>query len=538
MYLLFIIFFPILALTVLLMLCANLIEKAGHEKKDAYIPGKNIHILFQMTGKSAWWYLSLIIPIINFITFCTLTLDLAVAFGIQTRGKKALALLFGFFYLPYLNFKEKPEYIGPHGLKPGSKPPKKSATREWADAIIFAVIAATFIRIFALEAYTIPTSSMEGSLMVGDFLFVSKFHYGPRIPNTPLSVPFFHNTLPVFNSKSYVEWITLPYMRIEGHQDIKRNDIVVFNFPAGDTVSLEYNSAKPFYDLIREENGSRQAVFDKYHIVYRPVDKRDNYIKRCVAIPGDTLQIIDRMVYINGDEMPTPEHAQFAYNLKFNPGTIQTLDPKAYPSGHSNPVPEAVYKQLEDLGVTLNDYARVQDTAGNVWDIIYLEHGTLDQAIAALQGYNFVQSVTQQPSIEGKAQAGVFPNNRLYPWNTDFFGPLVIPKKGMTIALNDGNYALYQRAIKIYEGHTLQKKNGKYLLDGQEASEYTFEMDYYFMMGDNRHNSQDSRFWGYVPEDHIVGKAWFIWLSLDQYGTNIFNKMRFGRMFQGIKHGV
>lgn len=537
MYLLFITFFPLLCLILVLMASGNLFEKAGFNKNEAFIPGKNIHTLFQMTGKSPWWYLSLIIPIINFITFCTLTLDMAVAFGEKTKGRKALALLLGIVFIPYLNFVEKPDYIGPHGLPKGQKPPKKSPTREWVDAIVFAVIAATFIRMFVFEAYTIPTSSMEGSLLVGDFLFVSKVHYGPRIPNTPLSVPFFHNTIPILNSKSYLEWITLPYKRIQGHEEIERYDIVVFNFPAGDTVSLQFNSEIPYYQLIKEL-GSREAVHQQFDIVYRPVDKRDNYIKRCVGVAGDTLQIINQVLYINGEEGFVPPHVQFKYNVTYSdPDMIPSLDLNAYqPEMQSDRYDafENLYDQLEGLEVGLGD---IQFTHSTGKDFYCLEPS--DATIQKLEQLSFIEDVSPLSYKPGEYEDGIYPREpSLFPWNWDYFGPLVIPAKGMTIPLTDSNFALYQRPIKIYEGHTLKKEGEQFMLDGEAVDSYTFEMDYYFMMGDNRHNSQDSRAWGFVPEDHVVGKAWFIWLSVDKYQSNIFKKLRFNRMLRPIPHGA
>ncbi len=536
MYLAFITFFPIILLSVVLMLCGNLFEKAGLSKSDAFIPGKNIHGLFKMTGKSPWWYLSLLIPIINFITFCTLCLDLAVAFGEKNKWKKAAALLFGFAYLPYMSLVEKPEFIGPHGLKPGSPPPKKSPQKEWLDAIVFAVIAATFIRIFAVEAYTIPTGSMEGSLLIGDFLFVSKFHYGPRIPNTPLSVPFFHHTLPVVNTKSYLEWISLPYMRINGSQTVERNDIVVFNFPAGDTVSLEFNSERPYYKLL-EEMGSQQAVYNHYHMTYRPVDKRDNYIKRCVAVPGDVIEIKEQKVYINGNSAYEPEHLQFRHTVKYAQDIV-SLDINAYdPSMREQLMSsfEPYYKEFEAFDISPADI-QFDGFEANNSEYLILESNP--ETIAALNRLSFIDEVTPFSYKPGEFDSDVFPRNSdVCQWNWDNFGPLWIPAKGETIPLDDTTYALYQRAIKVYEGHTLQKTEGKYILDGVETDSYTFEMDYYFMMGDNRHNSQDSRAWGFVPEDHIVGKAWFIWLSLDSYESSFFKKIRIGRMFSSIKHG-
>ncbi|HYV90483.1 MAG TPA: signal peptidase I [Chitinophagales bacterium] len=355
---------------------------------------------------------------------------------------------------------------------------KKSKTREWVDALIFAVIAATIIRTFVLEAYTIPTPSMEKSLLVGDFLFVSKMHFGARIPNTPLSFPFAHNTMPLIGGKSYLTWIHLPYMRLPGFQKIKNNDIVVFNWPGDDDA--------------------------------RPVDKKENYIKRCIAIPGDTLQIRNAEVYINGKK-----------NTDF-PG--QQLD--YYVNTDGTPINE---KTLQELGI---DNGSPTNMPGQSY--FYLTEHQANE----LRKLKNIVSVT--PNLQKKTdlpQLGetIFPGDQQhFPFNLDNYGPIVMPKKGVTVTLSPNNLALYHRLITQYERHTLDlSKDGKITIDGKETTQYTFKMDYYWMMGDNRHNSLDSRYWGYVPEDHIVGKAWFIWMSWNS-GGSVPSKIRWSRLFHGI----
>lgn len=351
---------------------------------------------------------------------------------------------------------------------------KKSAAREWFDAIVFAVIAATLIRIFLIEAYTIPTSSMEKSLLIGDFLFVSKVSYGPRIPNTPIAFPFAHHTLPgTQNTPAYLEWIKLPYMRLPGLGKIENNDVVVFNYPMED---------------------------------FRPADKRENYIKRCVGIPGDTVRVVDRMLYINGQEADKPEQMQFKYNVRtdgtgFNPKVLRKLD------------------------ITEGSRSMVQSD----WVLTMTK-----SAAEKVKSFKTVEEVS--PLIEGRGQFAdyIFPNDQQYAWNVDNFGPLVIPSKGMTIPLNSQTLPLYRRAIGFYEGNELEVRDSTVYINGQVATEYTFKMDYYFMMGDNRHNSADSRFWGFVPEDHIVGKAVFIWLSIDKDGEGLFDRIRWNRIFNLI----
>lgn len=351
---------------------------------------------------------------------------------------------------------------------------KKSKTREWVDALIFAVIAATIIRTFVLEAYTIPTPSMEKSLMVGDFLFVSKMHYGARIPGTPLSFPFAHHTMPIIGGKSYLEWIKIPYKRLPGFQSIKNNDIVVFNYPMED---------------------------------FRPPDKRENYIKRCIGIPGDTLEIRDAQVYINGKQNTDWPGQQIDY--------LVTTDGTA--------VNDRLLKELDitEFYTTNNPgQFRFNLTPANAKEVAKLKN---------------VKSIEPLVWSKGLVPEALFPGDTKYfPSNIDNFGPIWIPKKGVNVPIDKRNIALYQRLITIYEGHTLDiTKDGKIILDGKETSSYTFQMNYYWMMGDNRHNSYDSRYWGFVPEDHIVGKAWFIWMSWNK-GGSFFDKIRWSRLFDSI----
>lgn len=350
----------------------------------------------------------------------------------------------------------------------------KSKTREWIDAIVFAVIAATIIRTFFIEAFTIPTSSMEHSLLVGDFLFVSKVNYGPRTPITPLSFPFAHHTMPVIGGKSYLEWIKLPYYRLPGFSEIKNNDVVVFNYPMED---------------------------------FRPVDKQENYIKRCVGIPGDTLQVIDKQVYINGKPLPLAEQSQDSYIIK--------TDGSGF-----NPI------LLHNMGINISDVM----VSPNGQDYQMFLTKEVAEKIKNLPNVTSFEAITEP---KGVYKEGIFPGNPRFAWNTDNFGPLYIPKKGNTLPISVDNLPLYRRAIEVYEHNTVDVKEGKVYINGKEASSYTFKMDYYFMMGDNRHNSLDSRFWGFVPEDHIVGKAVFVWMSWDEHGS-FLKKIRWNRLFRFI----
>ncbi len=406
---------------------------------------------------------------------------------------------------------------------------KNSTFIEWLDALIFAVIAVTFINIFFFQNYKIPTGSMEKTLLIGDHLYVSKLAYGPKIPNTPLSFPFAQHTLPLTkNTKSYLEWIELPYKRLKGFHHVKNDDIVVFNFPAGDTVVLQMQ-AQSYYSIVRgyaeqlqlqdQRQGAavksdaryhslaRQYVWDNFDVVARPVDRRDNYIKRCVAIHGDTLQVIDGKVYINGKPEKNIKKMQFRYIIQTN-GT--PINPKAF----------------ERLNISRSDISMYSNAD-------YLVPLTQEN-VEKIRNFTNVVSVEKSTKPDGQFASYIFPHNPEYKWNEDYFGPLWIPEKGATVELTMQNLPLYKRIIDPYEGNKLEVKDSTIYINGKVAHSYTFKMNYYFMMGDNRHDSADSRFWGFVPEDHIVGRPVFIWLSLDK-DKNFLGKIRWSRMFKGAE---
>lgn len=387
---------------------------------------------------------------------------------------------------------------------------EKSKLVEWVDAVIFAVVAATLIRMFFIEAFTIPTSSMEKSLLVGDYLFVSKLSYGPKLPNTPISFPFAHHTLPFTETtKSYSELIKWDYKRLGGLGNVKNNDVVVFNFPEGDTVALKAQDLS-YYQLCRQQG--RENVWRNKRafgeIVSRPVDKRENYIKRCVAISGDTIKVVNGQVYINGKTQDPVEKLQYKYKIETDGTRI-------------NP------RLLENMDISQEDIQRSVRSNHQYYLPLTFEN------VEKIKKLANVKSVIKQNSPKGRYSSAVFPHNPHYAWNEDNFGPLYVPKKGVTVSLTIDNLPLYRRVITAYERNKLEVKGNKILINDKETTEYTFAMDYYFMMGDSRHNSLDSRFWGFVPEDHVVGKAVFIWLSLDKY-KSFLSKIRWGRMFQFI----
>ncbi len=375
---------------------------------------------------------------------------------------------------------------------------RKSVLREWLDAGLFAIVAATLIRTFFFEAYTIPTGSMEGTMLVNDYLFVSKLAYGPRIPMTPLAIPLVHNTMPLTGGKSYTEAVQWGYHRIPGFGNVERNDVVVFNFPAGDSVMAEYPD-QDYYSECRRSG--RDLVNNRLTIITRPVDKKENYIKRCVAVPGDVLEIKNTRIYIDGKATPLFPHSKLFHIVSTN--------------GRAPDVSEdfELYERISDNKYVYNlENCQIAEMkkAGNVTDVTTF--------------INFPAGVSSPHPGEW-----VFPHDTAhFKWNRDNYGPITVPKKGATVQLSTENIALYRRIIANYEGNKLEERNGQILINGQVATSYTFKMDYYWMMGDNRHNSLDSRYWGFVPEDHVVGKAWFVWLSYGEHG------IRWKRLLHGI----
>lgn len=491
----------------------GMFQKAGITPWKALIPLYNTWCMVEkMKLKKIWFFLQLIPIAGQFITIW-INIKFVEHFGRFGLGHHFLTVFFPYFYFPYLGFSKDERYAGIAVVKNY----KKGAIREWIDAAVFAIVAATLIRTFIFEAYTIPTPSMEKTLLVNDFLFVSKFAYGPRIPNTPLALPFMHHTIIGTNTKSYVEWIKLPYDRWFA-KPVKRGDVVVFNFPVNDTLinDFEHGSQVTYYQVIQDqmntnhisEEEARKRVQNMYGdwIITRPVDKRENFIKRCVAIAGDTLQIKNRVIYINNIAQQLPAEHEFNYWIT----TTSPLDPD----------------QLNGIGIQDNMDDRNKNQVYMMGNNTYIISMT-DNEKLQLKLFPNVKSIDPMPMSERDRSPILFPylNN---DWTVDDYGPIWIPKKGATITLNAENFATYKRCIGAYEQNELEVKNGQYFINGKPATTYTFKMDYYWMMGDNRHNSLDSRFWGFVPEDHIVGKASLIWFSYD-------NGIRWNRIFKGIK---
>ena len=413
----------------------------------------------------------------------------------------------------------------------------------WVDAIIFALVAVYFINLFFFQNYVIPSSSLEKSLLRGDYLFVSKLSYGPRIPQTPLTMPLTQHTLPIFGTKSYIEWPHWDYRRVPGLGHVELNDIVVFNYPAGDTLASDPQyQAQDYYQLcytigmkqyegkdIAIDSLTRQQQWDFFRqvlqqgaqvvrdnpgefgsVISRPTDRRENYVKRCVGLPGQKLQIKDQIIYLDGQANKEPDKAQFSYWVRF----IQDL-------------PE---ETLIELGITDEDLMQLYSTRQHDGRGYMPLTKSAAEALRQMPQYvDLVQPVTDADQVDG---GKVYPVNGNYGWTRDNYGPVWIPAKGKTLKLTMDNIAIYDRPIRVYEENELEVKDNKIFINGKETDEYTFKMDYYWMMGDNRHNSLDSRYWGFVPEDHVVGKPIFIWLSINPEDRG--KKIRWDRLFRMV----
>lgn len=469
----------------------KLYVKAGRQAWEAAIPIYNAVILMKIINRPWWWVILLFIPIVNLIMFPVIWVETIRSFGKHSTTDTFLVILTLGFYIYYINYATDVKYIEDRSLKP------RSGAGEWVSSILFAVIAATIVHTYIMQPFTIPTSSLEKTLLVGDFLFVSKFHYGARLPKTAIAFPMVHDTIPVLGTKSYLNNPQIPYTRLPGFEKIERNDIVVFNWPV-DTV-------KQFFD----RSGER---YDK------PIDKKSNYVKRAIGLPGDSLKIVDGEVLINNKKLGLPDRArtQFSYSgvtkgQGFNPQFL-----------------------YEEYDITDGFYYNPNNNQ-------FFFQALTEESYKRLQNHPNVESIARFVKPAGEGNPGIFPNDKKTPWNNDNFGPIYIPKKGETVELTSKSMPHYKRIIEAYEGlemgieNKLSLNGNQVLLNGSPIDSYTFKQDYYWMMGDNRHNSEDSRSWGYVPENHVVGKPVFIWLSWDARGDGIMNKIRWERVFTTVK---
>lgn len=502
----------------------KIFEKAGLPAWKALIPIYNFWELGKIINRPKWWGLIMIVPGVNLIMYGVYGFHLARAFKKRMNNDLIMASLMPYLYFAYLGFSKDIKYFGTTDIKTES-----SFIKNWADPIIFAVVAASIIRGFFFEAFTIPTSSLEKSLMVGDFLFVNKVCYGAKVPQTPIAFPFAHHTLPFTETtKSYLEWIKIPYMRLPGYSKPKNGEIVVFNYPDGDTVALKMQNMS-YYQLVREiassmqqEDGGRntEAFYqtqawnyvngpDKRFgdITARPVDKREHYVKRCVGIAGDKLEIKDGDVYINDKKQEMPEHAQHRY--------VVATKGNMFGENSQNKVGEPClsnYNLLEQYDIYVTEASKL----GEVTDTTYYDlnmPADVANKIKALSGVYFIKKKIEP---KGYRDARIFPHNKSYAWNNDNFGPMVLPSEGMTIKIDTGNICLYEKMLSTYDDgiHQITKSGAQVLYDGKPITSYTFKQGYYWMMGDNRHNSADSRSWGVVPFDHVVGRPVFVWFSM------------------------
>ena len=467
----------------------KLYEKAGRKSWEAAIPVYNAIVLMKIINRPTWYTILLFIPVINLIIFPVIWVETLRSFGKNKSLDTFLAVATLGFYIYYVAYTQDVQYINDRSLTPANK------TAETVSSLLFAVVVATFVHTYFIQPYTIPTSSLEKSLLVGDFLFVSKFHYGARTPMTPIAAPMVHDTLPLVHTKSYTSWPQLPYFRFPSIEKINRNDIVVFNWPA-DTLYNMYKTADKRYD--------------------KPIDKKTNYVKRCTAIAGDTLSIVDGIVFINGKESILPERARPQYSYKV------AIDGKT---------PINFEYLLKELDITDAAYQLAPDT-------IVFSALPFDNA-ERLRNTVGITKVTR--IIDKGNEDGIFPDFKdgipatARSWNKDNMGPIYIPEAGKTITLNKENLPFYKKIIGEYEGNKLEVSGNEIKINDQVATSYTFQQDYFWMMGDNRHNSLDARYFGFTPADHIVGKPIFIWMSIDGINNGIKNwRIRWERLFTTV----
>jgi signal peptidase I len=466
----------------------KLYVKAGRKAWEAAVPVYNAVVLMKIINRPWWWTILIFIPIVNLIIIPVIWVETIRSFGRNSTTDTILVLITFGLYIYYVNYALDVKYIEERSLKP------RTALGEWVSSILFAVIAATLVHTYIIQPFTIPTSSLEKTLLVGDFLFVSKFHYGARTPLTAVAFPMVHDTIPKLGIKSYLEKPQIPYFRLPGFEDIERSDIVVFNWPVDTMMNMYYT--------------------DKHY--YKPIDKKTNYVKRAVGVPGDSLTIVDGKIHINNKPLDLPGRSKVQYNYR---GTTkgQPLNPRYMYERYDITDPYSYNPANNNFVVNLHE-----------------------ETFQKFKNHPNVASIERVITPVGERHEGLFPNSRDLNWNIDNLGPIYIPKKGATIPLTVESLPFYKRLIEVYEGSELGINNKlsvngtQVLLNGQAIDSYTFKQNYYWMMGDNRHNSLDSRFFGYVPENHVVGKPVFIWMSWDANANGFMNKIRWERLFTTV----
>ncbi|MFL2613569.1 MAG: signal peptidase I [Flavobacteriaceae bacterium] len=510
----------------------KLYKAAGYKSWQAVVPIYNAIILMKIIKRPGWWVVLLFVPTINLILFGVIWVETMRSFGKNTIKDTALVLLTLGLYIYVINYSDKLTHIADRSLR------ARTGFGETLSSILWAVILATIVHNYFIQPYIIPTGSLEKSLLIGDFLFVSKFHYGARAPMTAISAPMVHDTIPGLKIRSYLKYPQYPYLRLPRLQKIRRNDIVVFSWPA-DTV-------RQFF--VREKR------------VDKPIDKKSNYVKRCVGVPGDTLEIIDGFVHTNGIKNVLPERARVQYTFhayaKKGVSSRKLLSQgfedfnRTYKIDNitENSYQKIIPHIIGRMGNTIENFKVVTPSKGLPEDIIF-EEGlrvseilelkkemslTLEEA-SILRKISGIDSVNRSINTIKIPNETFFPNKITYNWNEDNFGPIVIPKKGMKVELNRKNISLYKKIISEYEGNKLEINPSQIKVNDIHVEQYTFKKDYYWMMGDNRHKSEDSRFWGFVPDDHIVGKPIFIWFSIKGINDGLKNwKIRWDRVFTTV----
>lgn len=511
----------------------KLYQKAGRQAWEAIVPIYNAVILCQIIRRPKWWVILLFIPIINLMMFPVIWVETLRSFGKDSTRDTLLGILTFGLYIFLANYDKNTVYIEDRSLV------SRTWFGEWINAMLFAIIAATIVHNYFIQPYIIPTGSLEKTLLIGDFLFVSKFHYGARTPMTTLAFPMVHDTLPLIKTKSYIDFPQLPYFRLPGFQKVQRNEIVVFSWPA---------------DTVRQ-------FFVKEKGVRKPIDKKSNYVKRCVAIPGDTLEIIDGFVHIDGKRSILPERANTQYTFsafnskgvssrKLLEENIQDFNRTYKIENITQPAYEAILPYIygiqsneADNFTVVTPYRGIPNKiAGKlrlrIKEILNpIKELTLTiKESERLRAKGIFDSLVRRVNRQKTPNTNFFPNRLPYDWNQDTFGPLVVPKKGTSVELTTQNLPLYKKIISEYEKKKLILVEEQIFIDGTPTDRYTFEQDYYWMMGDNRHRSEDSRFWGFVPENHIVGKPVLIWFSIEGINDGIRNwKIRWDRIMTTVK---